>query len=302
MGRAGGGAGAAVARVTVAVVGLGAMGGRIAGRLLGAGHDLVVWNRDAAKAAPLAARGAQTAASPAAAARAAEAVLVVVSDSAALRAVTEGPEGIAAGAEHAPAVIQMSTVGAEATARLASVLEGRAPLLDAPVLGSVTEADEGTLTIFAGGEASLVERLSPLLSALGSVLAVGPVGAGTAAKLVANSTLFGSLGVLGEALALADGLGLEHEVAFAVLTATPVAAQAERRRPAVESGEYPLRFSLPLARKDADLVLAAANAAGLDLRLARAARAWLADAERAAAGGEDYSSVLATILRGGRSG
>lgn len=282
----------------VAVVGLGAMGGRIAGRLLDAGRELVVWNRDAAKAAPLAARGARTAASPAAAARAAEAVLVMVSTPDALRAVTEGSEGIAAGAERSPTVIQMSTVGATATRRLASVLDGRAPLLDAPVLGSLTEAEAGTLTVFAGGEPALVERWTPLLSELGSVLPVGPVGAGAAAKLVANSTLFGSLGVLGEALALADGLGLERAVAFAVLAATPVAAQAERRRPAVESGEYPLRFALALACKDADLVAAAAEEAGIDLRLARAARAWLDDAERAGGGAEDYSAMLRTILGG----
>ena len=131
------------------------------------------------------------------------------------------------------------------------------------------------------------------------MIRVGPVGAGSAAKLVVNSTLFGVTGVLGEALALALGLGLSREVAFDVLATTPVASQAERRRPALESGEYPPRFALPLALKDADLVLEASAAAGVELRLAAAARSWLADAEAAGRGAEDYAVVLELIARPG---
>jgi 3-hydroxyisobutyrate dehydrogenase-like beta-hydroxyacid dehydrogenase len=112
---------------------------------------------------------------------------------------------------------------------------------------------------------------------------------------VANSTLFGALGVLGEALALADALGLARDVTFDVLATTPSAAQAERRRPSLESGDYPRRFALSLALKDAELVAGAATDAGRDLRLAAAARAWLADAEAAGWGERDYSSVLEII-------
>jgi 3-hydroxyisobutyrate dehydrogenase-like beta-hydroxyacid dehydrogenase len=115
---------------------------------------------------------------------------------------------------------------------------------------------------------------------------------------VANTTLFGTLGtlgVLGEALALADGLGVDRNTGFEILASTPVADQAERRRPAVEPGEYPPRFSLSLARKDADLIAEAAAAAGVDLRVAEAARRWLRDAEEAGLGDSDYSAVLARI-------
>jgi len=104
------------------------------------------------------------------------------------------------------------------------------------------------------------------------------------------------IGVLGEALALGRALGLRDETAFAVLAATPLGAQAERRRPAFDSGEYPPRFALTLARKDADLILEAARDAGIDLRLADAARSWLADAEAAGRGHDDYSSVLNEII------
>ena len=280
----------------VAVVGLGAMGSRVARRLLEAGHELHVWNRTAEKAAPLDEAGAVAAATPAEAAARAEAVLTMVADPAALREVTEGEEGAAAGVREGATVIEMSTVGPDAVRRLASVLEARAGLMDAPVLGSRSEADAGTLKIFVGGPAELVERWAPLLSVLGSPLHVGAVGSGAAAKLVANTTLVGTIGVLGEALALAEGLGLPRERAFEVLAATPLGAQAERRRESVESGEYPPRFALYLARKDAELVAAAAREAGVDLRLTEAARSWLAEAEEAGLGDRDYSAVLARIL------
>jgi len=272
--------------MTIAVVGLGAMGSRIAGRLLDSGHDVVVWNRTAEKAQPLVERGAALAASPADAAAQAEAVVVMVADPEALEAVTADLAGVT--------VIQMSTVSPEAVARLAARLPD---LVDAPVLGSIAEVEAGTLTIFVGGPEPLVEKWTPLLSVLGRPLHVGPVGAGTAAKLVANTTLVGVIGVLGEALALGEGLGLERDTVFEVLATTALAQQAERRRPAIESGDYPPRFALYLARKDAELILDAAAEAGVDLRLVPAARSWLVDAEAAGLGGRDYAAVLAQILK-----
>ena len=279
----------------VAVIGLGAMGGRFARRFIEAGHDVVVWNRDATKAAPLVGLGAMPARSPCEAARGAAAVITMVSDPAALRDVTEGPAGAAAGADASTTIIQMATVGPASVTRLASVLPPGTGLLDAPVLGSLSEVESGSLRIFVGGPAELMERWRPLLSALGTPLHVGPLGAGTAAKLMANSTLLGVLCVLGEALALGEGLGLPRDKAFDVLAATPLSAQAERRRRSIESGQYPARFSMSLARKDAELILEAAATTGLDLRLGAAARTWFAEA-----GGEgadpDYSAVLARIL------
>ena len=272
------------------------MGGRIARRLLATGHEVVVWNRTPQRAEEFAELGAVPAATPADAARRAQAVITMLADPAALLAVTEGPAGLAAAVDGSTTVIEMSTVGPHAVLKLASALKGGGGLLDAPVLGSIAEVESGSLRIFVGGPAELVERWNPLLSTLGSPLHVGPLGAGAAAKLVANTTLFGSLGVLGEALALADGLGLSRHAAYEVLAATPLAAQAERRRRAVETGEYPARFRLSLARKDADLIQDAAAASGVELRLAAAARAWLEEAEADGWGERDYSAVLARIL------
>lgn len=282
----------------VAVIGLGAMGRRIARRLLDSDHELLVWNRDPAKAASLADQGAILAESPAQAARRAGVVITMVSEDRALREITEGASGVAAGASASTTVIQMSTVGPDAVTRLVAALPAEAALLDAPVLGSLDEAESGRLRIFAGGSPALVQRWTPLLSELGSVVHVGPLGAGTAAKLVANSALFGVLGVLGEGLALARALELSPDVAFDVLAATPLAAQVERRRSSIETGRYPARFSLSLARKDTDLIAEAAAASGTELRLAAATRAWFAEAEESGHGDDDYSAVLARILAG----
>jgi 3-hydroxyisobutyrate dehydrogenase/2-hydroxy-3-oxopropionate reductase len=277
----------------IAVVGLGAMGSRIAARLLDARHRLIVWNRTAEKAQPLVERGAELAASPADAAGAAEAVLVMVSDPAALVAVSEGPQGIAAGATSSLTVIQMSTVDPAAASRLASALPAGAGVLDTPVLGSIDAVEGGSLTLFVGGAEPLVKRWTPLLSTLGSPIHVGPLGAGTAAKLVANATLFSTLAVLGEAIALAERLGLARDVVFEILKTTPLAAQAERRREALENENYPKRFALALARKDAELIVEA----GADLRVHAATAEWLREAEDGDLGDLDYTALLAWILR-----
>lgn len=280
----------------VSVLGLGAMGSRIARRLLAAGHDLTVWNRTPAPAAELVDLGARRAATPAEAAADADFVVTMVADPDALRAVTEGVDGLAGGVTPPTVVIEMSTVGTAAIARLRGVLPDDVELVDAPVLGSTLEAESGELSIFVGASSQAFARVGPLLGALGTPRQVGPVGTGAAAKLVANSTLFGVIATLGEALAVAEALGLERETAFDVLSVTPVAAQAERRRASVESGEYPARFKLALARKDADLLTEAAAEAGARLPVAEAARQWLAEAESAGLGARDYSAVLAQIL------
>ena len=262
---------------SVAVLGLGAMGSRIARRLLDAGHDVVVWNRTREKTAGF----PRVAATPHEAARDADVTITMLRDADALREVTR---------ELAPRMlIEMSTVGPAAIAELAQ----RVPrLLDAPVLGSVSEVEQGTLHLFVGGADDLYAQWQPLLATLGTTHHLGPLGAGASAKLVANSTLFGTIGVLGEALRLADRLGLSRASAFEVLAATPIAPQAERRRAAIEANDFPPRFQLALAHKDAELVSAAAP----ELRLAQAARSWFADANAASFGDRDYSSVLAWIL------
>jgi 3-hydroxyisobutyrate dehydrogenase len=277
----------------VAWIGLGSMGSRMAARLRDAGHELVVWNRTPGKAEEL---GVEIAASPRQAAEGAEFVFTMLADPEALRAVTEGADGVLAGLRDEAVLVEMSTVGPQAISELSERLPASASLLDVPVLGSLPQAESGTLKLFAGGDDADLERVAPLLETLGEPLRTGPLGSGAAAKLVANATLVGTIALLGETLALADALGLPRQTTWEVLAATPLDAQAERRRRAVESGEYPPRFRLSLGRKDAELVQAAAEAAGLDLPSLDGARAELAAAEAAGLGPEDYTAVLKHIL------
>ncbi len=281
---------------SIAVIGLGAMGARFADRFLEAGHEVIVWNRTPGKAEELVSRGASAAASPADAARNAEAVVTVVSDPEALRAVTEGPDGIAAGANASTTVIEMSTVGLRAVRRLETALPPGVGLLDAPVLGSLSEAESGTLLVFVGGPRRLAERWIPLFGTLGSVIVAGPLGSGAAAKLVANATLVGTLTLLGETIALADRLGLGRRLTMDILASTPLGLASKRRREQLETGNFPLRFRLALARKDAELIREAAEAAHADTRVLEAAATWFADAEEAGLGDEDYSTVLRRII------
>jgi HAD superfamily hydrolase (TIGR01450 family) len=287
---------------TVAVVGLGGMGSRIARRLLRAGYQVIVWNRSREKTSSLLELGALPVHTPAEAAARARVVITMVSDPEALRDVTEGPTGIVAGAGTSSTVVEMSTVGPAAVERLRSALPERTGLLDAPVLGSLKEAESGLLTIFVGGPRPLFDQARPILSELGTPIHAGNLGCGAAAKLVANAAHFDTLVALGEAVALSTGLGLSRAVTYQVLAATPLALQAERRRRAIETRDYPTRFALTLARKDARLISAAAAAAGVRLKLTSAAETWLAESEEFGLGNQDYTAVLDAILHGGHCG
>jgi len=281
--------------MTVAVIGLGAMGSRIAGRLLATGQNLVAWNRSPEKLSPLLEIGAVAAATPAAAASCADFLITMVADPAALRAVSNGSDGIVAGAGASLTVIEMSTVGPAAVAELAKELPSETQLVDAPVLGGIAEAEAGKLRILAGGSQEAVASARPLLEQLGTVLHVGSSGAGAAAKLVANAALFGSVALVGEVLALGRRLRFADATIYDVLAMTPLHAQAERRRAAIDDGEYPRRFALSLARKDADLIRAA-TCGGNELALLEATHRWLSEAEAAGWGQRDYTAMLARIV------
>ncbi|AKN68986.1 6-phosphogluconate dehydrogenase [Streptomyces sp. PBH53] len=285
----------------VGVIGLGTMGQAMAVRLLRRGHHVTGWNRSADALGRFTAAGGTAAATPRAVARCSEVVLVATSDEQALREVTEGDEGVLAGLAGTDAVlVQTSTVAPEAYRRLSAALPPGAGLLDTPVMGSVDAVLAGRLTVFAGGPPELVQRCLPVLDDLGPVCRTGPLGSGSAAKLVANAALFGVLAQLGETLALADGLGLDRDTAFEVLAATPLAAQAERRRPSLEKDEYPTRFSLRLAAKDMGLIREAARRHGVELRLGEATSGWVERALAAGYGEEDYTVLLRGASRAPR--
>jgi len=295
----------------LAFCGLGRMGEPMAARLLNAGHDVVVWNRSPERAAGLVRQGARLAASPAEAAASADAVVTMLATPEALEAVVfgsgagrnpapatgdDGPgERLASGLRPGTALIEMSTVGPDAVRGVAERLPDGVAVLDAPVLGSVPQATEGSLKIFVGGDDDVFERWRGVLEVLGRPVRFGPLGSGAAMKLVANSTLGAVMSAVGEALALADGLGLTQALVLDSLAESPVGATVKSKRPLIESGEYQPNFALALAAKDLRLVDEAARRAGIDAWVAAAARAHFDDANRAGLGDLDYSAVIAHV-------
>ena len=282
----------------LAFCGLGQMGTPMASRLVAAGHDLTVWNRSAEKAKPLLDLGAKLADNPAAAARDAEAAITMLADPEALKEVVLGPNGVAEGLPEGATLIEMSTVGPDAIRELARRLRPRVRLIDAPVLGSVAQAEAAELKIFVGASADEFARWVKVLGAMGTPFHVGPLGSGASMKLVANSTLGALVTALGEALALADRLGLDQKDVFDVLVGSPIGSTARRYRNNVASSRYPPNFKLRLAVKDMDLVHDTATRLGLDLRVAEAARSWFRDAAARGLGEMDYSAVVALITGG----
>lgn len=197
---------------TLAFVGLGLMGQRMASRLLDAGFALTVWNRDPAKTAALVARGARLAADPAAAAQGADAVLLCVSDTAAVEAVVFGASGVAAGIAAGTLLVDFSSIAPDATRDFAARLQQQtgASWIDAPVSGGTGGAEHGTLAIMAGGNAAAIERLAPVFAPLAArVTRMGEVGAGQVTKVCNQLIVAANSLLIAEAVALAERAGVD---------------------------------------------------------------------------------------------
>lgn len=275
--------------------GLGQMGAPMAARLIDAGHEVRVWNRTRAKERPLTDKGATAASTPAEAADGSEYLFTMLATPQALSDVVLGKNGLANGLGTGSTLVEMSTVGREAVHATRSRLPEGVGMLDAPVLGGIAQAERGELKVFVGGEDDAYQRARPLLAVFGPVRHVGPLGAGASMKLVVNSTLLALMTALGEALALADSFGLDQGDALDVLADSPIGVPARNKRGFIEKGTFPPNFKLNLAAKDGSLISRAADAAGLDLRVARAATAWMSAADGAGLGDLDYSAVIAQI-------
>jgi 3-hydroxyisobutyrate dehydrogenase-like beta-hydroxyacid dehydrogenase len=280
----------------VAVLGLGAMGSAIAARLLGAGHELSVWNRTPGRDEELVAAGARGAGSAADAVRNAEVVITMVTDPPALEQVLFGDGGAAQAIPLDATLIEMSTVGPTA---IASVVEQLAPVpvLDAPVLGSVPSVESGTLVILVGGERAAFERRTDLLSLLGTPIYLGPSGSGALLKLVNNAASTATLVALGELLALTDRFGVGTDVVLRSLEAGPLASLIERWRPRLEGEDQSSYFRLALARKDLALVFDEAGREDTELTVAETAAARCDEAIEDGLGDEDFGAIVPFLRR-----
>jgi 3-hydroxyisobutyrate dehydrogenase/2-hydroxy-3-oxopropionate reductase len=246
---------------TVAVLGTGRMGGAMARALARAGTPLVLANRSPDKAAALARElGGETrvAATAAEAAAAADVVISMVADGAAVGALYRGPDGVLAGVRPGAVAIDSSTVPPSVSRGLAAEVRARgADILDAPVSGSVTLAESGKLTILVGGEAATLERVRPVLDQLAArVFHMGPLGSGAVIKLAVNTIIFGLNQSVSEALVLAERAGVDRAAAYEVFMASAIGAPyVQYKRDAfVDPETAPVAFALALAAKDLRLI------------------------------------------------
>jgi 3-hydroxyisobutyrate dehydrogenase-like beta-hydroxyacid dehydrogenase len=285
----------------VAVVGAGRMGAAMVGTLCRAGVEVVVFNRTRAKSEAVGeATGAAVAATAREAAASAQVVLSSLADDAAVGAAYTGGDGIVAGLQPGAVVCEASTIDPGTVRRLRPLVEDRgASLLDTPVSGSVSTVEAGQLTIMAGGDPDVLDRVRPVLAPLAKqIFHVGELGSGAVMKLTVNSVLHGLNLALAEGLVLAERAGVERSAAYEVFAASVIAAPfVHYKREAFEHpGQPPVAFSLDLVAKDLDLILALAAEAGATMEQA-ATNHRVVEAAVAAGLGDHDLSELTTYLR-----
>jgi 3-hydroxyisobutyrate dehydrogenase-like beta-hydroxyacid dehydrogenase len=285
----------------VALVGAGRMGSAMAGRVAGAGHDLVVFNRTRSRAEEVAQRtGVGVAGTAREAAEFAEVCLVSLADDVAVTTTYLDDSGLIAGLTPNTVVCDASTVAPATVRSLAPLVAQKdATLLDTPVSGSVSVVESGTITVMAGGDPAALDRARPVLETFAkSIFHVGGPGAGATMKLVVNSLVHSLNVAVSEALVLAEKAGLERETVYDIFEAGAAGAPyvKYKREAFLKPGEVPVAFSLGLVAKDQELIHALAELTGTRMDQAEASRQLVAEAVQAGMGQRDISEV-AEFLR-----
>jgi 3-hydroxyisobutyrate dehydrogenase-like beta-hydroxyacid dehydrogenase len=281
----------------VGFIGLGIMGSRMAANLVRAGFELTVWNRTASTADEWAARhDVAVASSPQALASNSDVVVSMVVDGAQVEAVLLGEEGAGHGA--GLLCIDMSTIGPTAARRIGARLHERGvSFMDAPVTGSSPKAEDGTLTIMAGGEAPDFERAGPLFEAMGELIVhVGSVGHGQLVKVINNAVAAANTAVVAEALLAGARAGADLDALVTVMKAgSGASAMLDLKQGPMRSHDYETLFKLDHMLKDLRLCLEEARAAGVGPEMIEATEGILADASERGLGPQDFAALLEVV-------
>lgn len=252
----------------VGFIGLGIMGGPMAGNILKAGFPVTVWNRSAEKAIPLTEAGATLAATPQAVAEQSDIIITMVTASEDVRAVVLGKDGVIHGAQRGSVVVDMSTISPKVTREIASELtRAGIEMLDAPVSGGDVGARNATLSIMVGGEAEVVERVRPVFEAMGKKIThVGPIGAGQTTKLVNQILVVGNNMAMAEALVFAKRAGVDvAKVVEAVGGGAAGSWQLNNLGPRILKRDFAPGFTIRNQQKDLRLAIEAADDMNLPL-------------------------------------
>jgi 3-hydroxyisobutyrate dehydrogenase-like beta-hydroxyacid dehydrogenase len=282
---------------TVGFAGLGSMGAPIAGRLL-QGNTVYGTNRTRARAAGLVEQGLIWRDTPRAVAQAAQVVFSMVTDDAALAAITSGPDGILAGLRPGSIYVDMSTVSPQASRELAGrVCAAGATMLDAPVSGSVPAAQSGTLAIMVGGPEAAFLAVAPLLGHLGEhVTHVGGNGQGLLLKLAINISLAAQMLAFSEGVLLAERGGIDPDLAVRAMSQSAIGSPMLRARaPLILDLPGQAWFDMQLMHKDIRLALRAARGSGIPLPAALAADTALSQAEEMGYGHRDIAGLFQVL-------
>ncbi|MDB9529214.1 NAD(P)-dependent oxidoreductase [Oscillatoria sp. CS-180] len=252
----------------VAFIGMGTMGVPMALNLLKAGHTVIVHNRTRDREIPVAEAGAQRAETPQLAAADAEITITCVSDTPDVEAVILGEHGVIHGAQPGSVVVDMSTISPVSTQQLATALADKdIHMIDAPVSGGSEGAQNGTLSIMVGGEAATVDKVRPVLEAMGTTIThVGAIGAGQMTKAINQIIVAGTYWAVAEGMALGIKANLDMEqVVQAVGGGAAGSWGLTNRSGNMIANDYPLGFRVRLHRKDLNIALSAARELGVTL-------------------------------------
>ena len=278
---------------TVTVLGTGIMGAGMARNLIGAGLDVTVWNRSPDRARPLADAGARVATDAAEAVAGADVVVTMLFDADSVAQVME--EALPALAPEA-VWVQTSTVGLEGTERLAALAARHdVAFLDAPVLGTKAPAEQGTLTVLVGGPSALRGAVTPVFDAIGSkTLWIGEQpGDGHKLKLVANSWVGMVTAGTAQAVAMAQGLGLDPQLFLDVIAGGPLdLPYAQLKGKSMIADEFPTSFAVSGVVKDLGLIAAAMRGVDVHDGVVEAVAAAFRTADTAGHGDEDMAAVV----------
>jgi 3-hydroxyisobutyrate dehydrogenase len=284
----------------IAFAGLGIMGAPMARNLLDAGFDVSVYTRTTAKAERFATEhGARAAKTPAEAAEGRDALVSMVPDAPEVEEVLFGPSGAADALPEGALVVDMSTTSPTASTGIGRRLSERGlTFVEAPVSGSRPKAEDGTLTIMAGGEHASFERALPLFKAMGErIVHVGPLGHGQMAKLVTNTMGAVNAAALAEAVRTAKAAGLDRD-AFLEVAAGSAAASAMlnlKGPPMFEERFEPPLFKLEHMLKDVRHTLEEAGSLGFELQLGALVERLYARAAESGHGEQDFAAVYTVI-------
>ncbi len=292
-----------MADVTLGFVGLGAMGSRLARRLLEARYTVVGYNRTRDKAKPLIEAGLRALDSPRHVAEASDVVFSMVTDDAALRAVAFERDGILAGLRSGAVFVEMSTVSPAVVLEIAAAVAARgAAMLDAPVSGSTITVEQGQASIALGGDAATLERVRPYLLAMapGGITHVGAVGLAKTMKVATNLGLAVQMLAFSEAVLLAEKSGIKREAAVEALMKSVIASPMVKYRGPFVLGKMPTDawFPVPMSQKDLQLALDQGHATGVPLPATALAQQWLTMARGLGLGDYDFAilfDVLASL-------